>query len=54
MSWEMQTAESPNLSKLTIQDIDAEELFNDFNKVVSISEQEEELEVPGIYRKLNF
>lgn len=38
MSCDAKTAESPCQSKLTISDIEAEELFEDFNKIVVISE----------------
>ena len=38
---QIKTAESPSPDKLTLADIDAQELFNEFNRIVMVSEQEE-------------
>ena len=54
MSCDAKTAESPCQTKLTISDIDAEELFEDFNKIVVISQYEGQMEAPHAYRKLEF
>lgn len=37
---EMNTAESPSMHKPTIADIDQDELFNDFGRLVLVSEED--------------
>ena len=50
--------ESPSLStekhSFTIADVDAEELFSNFSKIVIVTEEEEEFEPVTPYRTLNF
>ena len=44
-NYDLKTAESPSLSSeklsLTIADVDAEELFSNFSKIVVVTEEEE-------------
>ena len=39
---------------ITIADIDAEELFQNFSKMVVVSEEEQDYDAPTPYRKLEF
>lgn len=54
----IKTAETPDMSmsasKLTIADIEAEELFNNFSRIVAISESTEEFEAEPICRKIKY
>ena len=54
----LKTAETPNMpvseSKPTLADVDAEELFSNFSRMVTISETEQHLEQPELLRRLQY
>lgn len=55
---DIKTAETPNLqmssTKPTIADVEAEELFENFSRIVTISESNEEFEAEPIYKMLEY
>ena len=54
----LKTAETPNAdmsaSKRSIADVDAEELFDNFSRIVTISESEDTFEEPEVSHQLQF
>ena len=54
----LKTAETPNMGmsegKPTLADVDAQELFDNFSRIVTVSESEEQFEQGELIRKLQY